>query len=89
MPSNSYVGRSSHFLDLKRELAPLTMEERLTASWKDLLSELAARTDEIAQAGSHVSLVSICSTEVLVNLSFVSLFLKSTLQTWTSYPLKR
>ena len=88
MESDSYEW-PSRFLDLKRELAPPTMEERLTASWKDLLSELAARTDEIAQAGPHVSLVSMCFAEVLANLSFISLFPKSTLQTWISYPLKR
>ena len=45
----------SSFLDLKRELVSATTQERLTASWNDLLGELTTRTAEIAQAGPNVS----------------------------------
>ncbi|KIJ14413.1 hypothetical protein PAXINDRAFT_116096 [Paxillus involutus ATCC 200175] len=41
----------SRFLDLKREIVSATTEDRLTASWNDLLNELAQRTAEIAQEG--------------------------------------
>ncbi|KAF9233173.1 hypothetical protein BU15DRAFT_54284 [Melanogaster broomeanus] len=41
----------SRFLDLKREIVSATTEERLTASWADLLNELTKRTAEIAQEG--------------------------------------
>ena len=47
----------SRFLDLKREIVSATTQERLTASWNDLLNELATRTAEIARAGPDVSLV--------------------------------
>ncbi|KAG8212924.1 hypothetical protein J3R82DRAFT_11279 [Butyriboletus roseoflavus] len=43
----------SRFLDLKRELVSATTQECLTASWNDILSELAKRTAEIAQAGTN------------------------------------
>ncbi|KIJ62876.1 hypothetical protein HYDPIDRAFT_93478 [Hydnomerulius pinastri MD-312] len=43
----------SRFLDLKREIVSGTTEEQLTASWNDLLNELAKRTTEIAQAGPN------------------------------------
>ncbi|KAF8135193.1 hypothetical protein EV363DRAFT_1322754 [Boletus edulis] len=39
------------FLDLKRKIVSETTQERLTASWNDLLGELATRTAEIAKAG--------------------------------------
>lgn len=48
----------SRFIDLKREIVSATTQERLTASWNDILNELATRTAEIAQAGTNVSLVS-------------------------------
>ncbi|KAF8556553.1 DUF1479-domain-containing protein [Imleria badia] len=41
----------SRFLDLKHKIVSATTEERLTASWNDILSELAKRTAEIAEAG--------------------------------------
>jgi hypothetical protein len=43
------------FLDLKRKLVSATTQEHLTASWNDILGELATRTAEIAQAGPNVS----------------------------------
>lgn len=49
----------SRFIDLKRGLVSVTTPERLTASWNDILSELATRTAEIAQAGTNVSVASI------------------------------
>lgn len=54
--SDSYVW-PSRFIDLKRELVASTTEERLTASWNDILNELATRTAEIAQVGPDVSMV--------------------------------
>ena len=47
--------RPSSFLDLKSKLVSATTQERLTASWNDILNELATRTAEIAQAGPNVS----------------------------------
>jgi len=43
----------SSFLDLKRKLVSATTQERLIASWNDILGELATRTAEIAQAGPN------------------------------------
>ncbi|KAF9223302.1 DUF1479-domain-containing protein [Gyrodon lividus] len=43
----------SRFLDLKRKIVSAATEERLTASWNDLLNELAKRTAEIAQEGPN------------------------------------
>lgn len=51
----------SRFLELKRELVSATTQERLTASWNDILSELATRTAEIAQAGTSVTLMLVTS----------------------------
>ncbi|KAG9316065.1 hypothetical protein JVU11DRAFT_3732 [Chiua virens] len=48
--SDSYVW-PSRFVDLKREVVSGTTQERLTASWNDILEELASRTVEIAKAG--------------------------------------
>jgi hypothetical protein len=73
----------SRFLDLKREIVSATTEDRLTASWNDLLNELAQRTAEIAQEGPDVSgLFKMCA--VIVLTTFDSSFLRSPLQTWRS-----
>jgi len=42
------------FLDLKREIISATERDRLTASWADLLQEMAKATEEIAQQGPDV-----------------------------------
>ncbi|KAL4062880.1 hypothetical protein J3A83DRAFT_4107876 [Scleroderma citrinum] len=44
----------SHFLELKREIISTTDKVRLTASWTDLLQEMAKVTDEIARQGSDI-----------------------------------
>ncbi|KAF8553881.1 hypothetical protein OG21DRAFT_1522793, partial [Imleria badia] len=41
----------SRFLDLKHRIVSATTEERLTATWNDLLGELTTRTAQIAEAG--------------------------------------
>lgn len=50
----SWYALPPRFLDLKRKLVSATTPERLTASWNDILGELATRTAEIAQAGPNV-----------------------------------
>ena len=52
----------SRFLDLKRKLVSATTQESLTASWNDILGQLATRTVEITQAGPNVSLTGSATT---------------------------
>ena len=50
-------GWPSRFRDLKHKIVSETSQERLTASWNDLLVELATRTAEIAMSGPEVKLL--------------------------------
>jgi hypothetical protein len=53
------VALPAHFVDIKREIAAATPDfaDKVTTAWREILGELALRTEEIGKAGSDVGAI--------------------------------
>lgn len=52
----------AEFIALKKEIAAATPDfaSKITKAWKEIVEELALRTEEISKAGSAVSVYDVC-----------------------------